>query len=119
VLANVSYLLQLLHVLVAVAVLVVGHHVQAPCVGELAQALNCLLALRPWNLRLDNWLLWLVREEGLLAIVRGNGSSSSGGILSSQRSWDNFGSCLCSWAGKGGPRAACCAEERGHCEAEV
>lgn len=60
---------QWLLVLVAVALLVVGHHVQAPCVGDLAQALNGRLALGAGNLRLDDGRAGLVREEGLLAAI--------------------------------------------------
>lgn len=73
-------------ILVAIALLVVGHHVQAPCVSDLAESLDGRLALGAWNLCLDDWLAGLVWEEGLLASVRRDSrSSSSGGILSSQR----------------------------------
>lgn len=62
-------LTRLLHILIAIALLIVGHHIQAPCVSDFAQALNCCLALWARNLSLDNGLDRLIRKEGLFDIV--------------------------------------------------
>jgi hypothetical protein len=97
--------------LVAVALLVVGHHVQAPRVGDFAEALNRRLALGAGDLRLDNGLAGLIGEEWLLASVRRHSGGCSRSILPAQR--------LSSWADERRPRAACGAEEGSHCAAEA
>jgi hypothetical protein len=105
--------------LIAIALLVVGHHIQAPCVGDVAEALDRRLALGAWNLCRDDRLAGLIWEEGLLASVRRDSCGGSGSILSSQRSGRHFRGCMCSWAYDGRPRAACCTEKVGHREAGV
>ena len=67
---------------VADALLVVGHHVQAPCIKDLVQLLNGSLALGARYFGLDDWSSRLIWEEGLVDKLGGSrrllNSSSSG-----------------------------------------
>lgn len=68
---------------VAIAVPVVGHHVQAPGVKDLVELLNGLGALGPGDGALDNRASRLIGEEGLRSILAGGkgGGRTGNGTL--------------------------------------
>lgn len=60
-------------VLIAIALRVIGHHVQASSVENLAQSLDSLFTLRARDLSLYSRLSRLIWEEGMLAAVCNSG----------------------------------------------
>jgi hypothetical protein len=98
--------------LVAIASRVIGHHVQTPCVENIAQPLNSNFAFWTGNLCLDYGSCRLVWEERLLATHVWYSSCGSGrGILSAERTRCDAGSIQ---ASESRPDAARCAEEGSH-----
>ena len=100
------------NILVAIALGVVGHHVQAPGIEDLAQSLNGLFALWAGDCRLDNWLSGLIWEEGMLSAVC-NGRCCCRSISSLWRNWCLWGYtsiCTKNW----GSKTSSIADERRH-----
>lgn len=101
-------------VLVAVALVVIGHHVQTPGVEHFVQPLHRSLALWSRNLGPHDWARRLVWEQGRRAGVGSNRAGSGRGIVSLESDRCSARGRKGSRAGERRPSAACSAQEGGH-----